>query len=197
MWNYKAPDQSWTRLSDVLVWIFSLCLLFLRYFPSVDLNRFFLGKSSGRQDLVSTGVLGLVQSHPAFAILSLHLPCHFHPKALQVPEQCISALCPQCLSHFNICLSWINAKGMKETQVHKSSLVRKSYFQHLKRSLNWIAGPVKAGTSICAVELCTFLSHSQRARPWDMSTYIQANVKPQCLVSSRWWCFVGTVPSKP
>lgn len=151
MWNYKAPDQSKTFWCPCLE-ILPLPPVFSDRDPSVDLNPFFLGRSSGRQDLISTRILGLVQSHPAVAILSLHLPCHFHTKALQIPEQCISALCPQCLSHFNICLSWIHAKGMKETLVHKSSLVLKTYFQHLKRSLNWIAALVSALRSY-------FLSH--------------------------------------
>lgn len=158
MWNYKAPDQSWTGLSHVLRWIVSLYLLFFRHFLSVDFNPFFLGRCSGWQDLVSTRIPSLAQSHPTVAVLSLHLPRHFHPKALQIPEQCISALCPQCLCHFSKCLSWISAKGREEAQVHKSSLVRKSYFQHLKRSLKRIAAPVEAGTSICTLELCTLLS---------------------------------------
>lgn len=128
-----------------------------------------------------------------FGAVSSHCCNVVPPPALSLPSkssagpwtmQCISVLCPQCLSHFNICLSWINAKGMKKTQVHKSLFVRKSYFQHLKRCLNWIVAPAKAGTSICTVELSNFLGHDQRSWAWDTSTDIPANVKPQCLIRS-------------
>lgn len=160
--------MSWTRLSNALVWIFSLSLLFLRHFPSVDFNLFFLGRTSDRQDLgalVSTGILGLMQSHPTVAVWSLHLS-HLS-KSCGDPRttQYTSVLRPQWLSHFNLCLSWINAKSMKKTQLHKSLLVRKSYFQKPKRDA-WkcIMAPAKAGTRVCTVDLSYFLPHHQR--PW-------------------------------
>lgn len=173
-WSNTAPDQSWTPLCDALVWVFSLYLLLLRQFPSVDC---FLGWSCDRQDLgelASTGFLGLVKSHPTVAMWSLHLHFHFHPKALQIPEHLILMR-----------LSSINAKCMeKKTQVHKGLLIRKSYFHHLKRCLNWTVAPAKAGTSNCTVELRHFLGHHQTAWAWDTSTNIPPNVKPQCSIWS-------------
>lgn len=164
----------------------------------------FPGRSSNRQDLcalISTGVVGLVQSHPTVAMWSLHQHYHFHPKALQITELCRAFLTPVLnVSFFNTCLSWINARGLKKMQVHKSSLARKSYFQHPKRCLNWVVAPAEAGTSIWTVELSHFLGCCQRPQAWDKSTDIRANVKPQCLIRCSpqtqpldgevgwWWC---------
>lgn len=117
-------------------------LLFLRHFPSVDFNPFFLGRSCGRQDLVSTGILSLVQSHPTVAILSLDLPCHFHSKPLQIPEN--NAFLPSVLSAFPI-LTYVWVELMpkawrkpRSTKVHLSekatcSILSLNRLQHQSR----------------------------------------------------------------
>lgn len=114
---------------------------------------------------------------------SLHLHYHFHSRALQITEPCRAFLSPVLnVSYFSTCLSSTNARGLKKMQVHKSSLVRKSHFQHLKRCLNWVMAPVEAGTNVWIVELSNFLGCHQSPQAWDESTNNPAYVKPQCLI---------------
>lgn len=78
--------------------MFSLYLLFLIHFLSVDLKPLFLGRSIENQDLGAlfpTEILGVVRSHHTIAVESFYLHGHFH----------LTAFLPsfsQCLSRFNL-----------------------------------------------------------------------------------------------
>lgn len=149
MWNYKAPDHSWTRLSVVLVWIFSLWE-YLKHPVSQTLSICGFQSLLPGQKQWQTRLgfywdfeFGAVPSHcPTVAILSLDLPCHFHSKPLQIPEN--NAFLPSVLSAFPI-LTYVWVELMpkawrkpRSTKVHLSekatcSILSLNRLQHQSR----------------------------------------------------------------